>query len=235
MGYAVGAMPVEAASAGANHLRDRFWFVGHHPSDGRREGWPEHEVRSGRDAAAGASSASLGVADAASERRPRPGTMGESLHPAACGGRQADQSLNARAGTDRALADTDQPLRQLGDEQPAGQFPQQQQDQGARDSGDVAVADCRGCEPYRQPGSLDEIPSRALHAGVSPSQRSANDGIEWVLGADGKARRVKPGVRLLVDGFPARVGLLRGFGNAIDPRPAAQFIAAAEEAMREAA
>jgi DNA (cytosine-5)-methyltransferase 1 len=27
MGYAVGAMPIEAASVGANHLRDRFWFV----------------------------------------------------------------------------------------------------------------------------------------------------------------------------------------------------------------
>jgi hypothetical protein len=31
---------------------------------------------------------------------------------------------------------------------------------------------------------------------------------------------------LLANGFPARVGLLRGFGNAIDPRPAAAFIAA---------
>ena len=27
MGYAVGAIPMEAASAGADHLRDRFWFV----------------------------------------------------------------------------------------------------------------------------------------------------------------------------------------------------------------
>lgn len=27
MGYAVGAIPVEAASAGADHFRDRFWFV----------------------------------------------------------------------------------------------------------------------------------------------------------------------------------------------------------------
>jgi DNA (cytosine-5)-methyltransferase 1 len=27
MGYALGAMPIEAASAGAFHLRDRFWFV----------------------------------------------------------------------------------------------------------------------------------------------------------------------------------------------------------------
>lgn len=29
MEYAVGAMPIEAASAGAPHLRDRFWFVAH--------------------------------------------------------------------------------------------------------------------------------------------------------------------------------------------------------------
>jgi len=49
---------------------------------------------------------------------------------------------------------------------------------------------------------------------------------EWVIGADGKARRVKSGVRLLAHGVPNRVGLLRGFGNAIDPRPAAAFIQA---------
>ena len=28
--YAVGAIPLEAASAGADHLRDRYWFVAHH-------------------------------------------------------------------------------------------------------------------------------------------------------------------------------------------------------------
>ena len=55
---------------------------------------------------------------------------------------------------------------------------------------------------------------------------------EWVIGADGKARRVKPGIRLLAHGIPGRVGLLRGFGNAIDPRPAVAFIQAADEAMR---
>jgi hypothetical protein len=27
MGYAVGALPIQAASAGADHLRDRYWFV----------------------------------------------------------------------------------------------------------------------------------------------------------------------------------------------------------------
>ena len=60
-----------------------------------------------------------------------------------------------------------------------------------------------------------------------PKLRGAESDFDWAIGADGKARRVKPGVRLLVDGFPARVGLLRGFGNAIDPRPAEAFIRAA--------
>jgi hypothetical protein len=48
-------------------------------------------------------------------------------------------------------------------------------------------------------------------------------------GADGKARRVKPGVRLLAHGVPARVAKLRALGNAIDPRPAAAFIGAVME------
>jgi hypothetical protein len=47
-----------------------------------------------------------------------------------------------------------------------------------------------------------------------------------LLEPTGKARRTLTGLRLLVNGFPNRVGLLRGFGNAIDPRPASAFIRA---------
>ena len=36
MGYAVGAIPVEAASAGAYHLRDRFWYVAYSESEQAR-------------------------------------------------------------------------------------------------------------------------------------------------------------------------------------------------------
>jgi len=58
-------------------------------------------------------------------------------------------------------------------------------------------------------------------------ERSAwSDGVEWAIGADGKARRVKSGVRLLAHGVPARVGKLRAYGNAIVPQVAAEVIGA---------
>lgn len=64
-------------------------------------------------------------------------------------------------------------------------------------------------------------------------ERSAwSDGVEWAIGADGKARRVKPGVRLLAHGVPARVGKLRAYGNAIVPQVAAEVIKAYMEAAQ---
>lgn len=48
---------------------------------------------------------------------------------------------------------------------------------------------------------------------------------------DGKARRVESGSFPLVDGAPGRVGLLRGYGNAIVPAVAASFIQAAMECI----
>lgn len=51
-------------------------------------------------------------------------------------------------------------------------------------------------------------------------------GADWIICHDGKARRAKPGLRLLVDGFPGRVGLWRLAGNAIVPQIAAEVLAA---------
>lgn len=50
-------------------------------------------------------------------------------------------------------------------------------------------------------------------------------------GADGKWRRIKPGIEPLAHGVPARVGKLRGYGNAIVPQVAAEFIAAFMESL----
>ena len=48
----------------------------------------------------------------------------------------------------------------------------------------------------------------------------------WVECADGRSRPTAPLARRVDDGVPGRVGLLRGFGNAIVPQVAAVFIRA---------
>lgn len=63
-------------------------------------------------------------------------------------------------------------------------------------------------------------------AGGDPGARSAWHGAGWIIGHDGKARRVEPSIRLLAHGVPARVGRLRAYGNAIVPQVAAEVIAA---------
>ena len=95
-----------------------------------------------------------------------------------------------------------------------------------------------GCETGSNAGSEGRSSSDVADADESGPQgrlvlrergdeRSAwSDGVEWAIGADGKARRVKSGVRLLAHGVPARVGRLRAYGNAIVPQVAAEVIGA---------
>lgn len=180
MDYAVGAIPCEAASAGADHLRDRFWFV----------------------------------ANSQEKRRP-----------------------DRNAGTIQGSA--------------IGQWAPEQPEQCGRDGGALlADADCaairiepgRGSGPCGPRAGIDRDDSEIrladaneLGTGGRRKQRSRQqrgtgrdpEAFAWVIGADGKARRVKSGVRLLAHGVPARVAKLRAFGNAIDLRPAAAFIQAA--------
>lgn len=54
--------------------------------------------------------------------------------------------------------------------------------------------------------------------------------LEWLPCLDGKARPTQPGILPLAHGVSARVGRLRGYGNAIVPPLAAEFIKAYQEA-----
>jgi DNA (cytosine-5)-methyltransferase 1 len=70
----------------------------------------------------------------------------------------------------------------------------------------------------RRPGQ----PLRLLGA----SHQSHWQAFDIIRCLDGKSRRIEPGTFPLADGIPARVVRLRGYGNAIAPPLAAEFIGA---------
>lgn len=141
VGYAVGAIPIEAASAGADHFRDRYWFVAHND-------------------------------------RQQPG---EGL-----------QRSRQQCGT--------------------GSNPQDRF---------VAMANVEGLG-WGEEWTEHEFRSQGFAAAVA-----SIDGCRYVECPDGKFRRLPPsGVRWMGARIPARVAKLRALGNAIDPRPAAEFIRA---------
>lgn len=99
---------------------------------------------------------------------------------------------------------------------------------------DRTLGDAHGESEHRRvirsgaQGGEAAAPQRALHGQHADrgDRRSFWGESEWVIGHDGKARRIKPGVRLLADGFSSRVGRLRAYGNAIVPQLAAEVIGA---------
>lgn len=115
-----------------------------------------------------------------------------------------------------------------------------------RNGRDKRRAECQGFERWdaferTSANSGMEIPSRIRCGGRCDGvpegenrtlqvERSCGVGAwdEYILipCADGKARRIKPGLEPLVDGLHGRASLLRGYGNAIVPACAAEFIKA---------
>jgi DNA (cytosine-5)-methyltransferase 1 len=196
LGYAVGAIPIEAASAGADHLRDRYWFVASDMGNTGRSGLAlgsVAEVEQGNIWCEGSPPATPSH---------RSFTVADSNQSCAREERQQRSGEQRRAG---------------GDTEP-------------RDCGDVADALCNGAGDAARSCDRAQGPSVGIHGHASrASAASRDDGpdFDWVIGADGKARRVKSGIRLLAHGVPARVAKLRALGNAIDVRPAAAFIKAA--------
>lgn len=58
---------------------------------------------------------------------------------------------------------------------------------------------------------------------------------DWLLCRDGRYRPVESGSFPLANGVPARVGRLRGYGNAIVPQVAAEFVRAFYDTLQEVA
>lgn len=199
--YAVGAAITPACAVDAPHRRDRLWFVADATLGADERRQSRASVGPVAESDDGRNAGAL--ADASRGRRARPGE-GQ--------GQLAGGAETVGAGG-RTLGDAN--LAGAGErrEQRNGKFSGACSDQTA---GDAMADTLRAGRPER--GS------------VAGSRPSAWDGSAWLVGADGKARRVKPGIRLLAHGIPNRVGALRGYGNAIVPQQAAAFVKAYMEA-----
>ncbi|MEQ1519702.1 MAG: DNA cytosine methyltransferase [Aestuariivirga sp.] len=206
-GYALGAAVLPACAVGAPHKRDRLWFVAH-PEPARREG----SLHGSRIVAGEAQQrqavetqrpgeGSCVVEDADSGRQ-----RGSGLRPEQPGRTEVVGASEICDVADALRAGRTERRAIAGNRQIAGSS-----------SDDVADADVEGLQ------------RREFHPKCEDQLSTWQAGVEWVIGADGKARRVKSGLRLLAHGVPARVGKLRAFGNAIVPQLAAEFIAAYAE------
>lgn len=82
-----------------------------------------------------------------------------------------------------------------------------------------------------------DIQQAGLCDGTGDKKANPNNGFwsaaDWLLCQDGKFRPVEPGTFPLANGISARVGRLRGYGNAIVPQVASEFVTSFLTAMSE--
>lgn len=165
------------------------------------------------------------VADAHQGQRGRLADGEGREHDGATAGWQQGHGVAESGGADGRLADADS----------AGQREQRR----AESSGGRAACGCGegGMGDAQQPGLErharhgDDEGGRPLASGSTAEASGLGSWSEyvWIPCADGKARRIEPGLEPLAHGVSNRVGRLRAYGNAIPPEVGARFIGAVME------
>ncbi|WP_413676406.1 DNA cytosine methyltransferase [Pantoea dispersa] len=225
--YACGAAVLPAASVGAPHKRDRLFFgaVGdsaylrqHRAGNAGTGGRYEHS-NNGR---------ACSMADCDDHRQQSGCRRGGCKLPIARNNTGRCEPVSCMADTNDARPQGRGGMPECADQQPSGA------------SGLAGgMADTRS-ERERQDWVSGKSDGRLLagrekasaaHAGLCGDSRTdPHHGFwsdaEWLGCRDGKFRPVEPGTFPLANGIPARVGRLRGYGNAIVPQVAAEFVKA---------
>jgi DNA (cytosine-5)-methyltransferase 1 len=243
--YAVGAGDIPAAGVGAPHIRQRLFFGATRlafPHGGER-GWRPapagRDDRNGPDAGraqgdggAAGRGADGGLGDAPGlgrERRPGP------VHRGPDGQRRdgpADDSEPLRPGLGgevwRSFSDWFEVCWRDCDDHKCDCGAREDAPEGwywDQDDGWVHILDVLARARRRDAFGLQPVRSDTGHGGWGAA--------DWLHCRDGKWRPVEPGTFPLASRLPGRVGLLRGYGNAIVPQAAAAFVMAFMDALDE--
>jgi len=215
--------------AGAPHRRQRLWWVADADGGGRQDR-RDKGGRPMRDAS------DENLRPAIEKLRPHGGLADATAMGRGTGRRVARDEEGARSGrrqprmggTTGGLADADG--GQPGDRpvQRRGQHRQQSQNGGPPGGpGDAGGTGLPPSERQALPGSRRRKEGRAV---VQPGRSFWAD-FDVVACRDGKARRIEPGTFPLAHGVSGRVAALRGYGNAIVPQVAAEFVRAYTETV----
>lgn len=195
-GYATGAVDSCAAGVGAPHIRQRLYWLAHSESGGERSGIDGEKGDARQHRTSGVFG---GLADAnGNERGAQRDNNGE---------HDGDEFNTTHENSSSGLAE------------PESRRPQQQPASARKGDGVFNP-------PAEQTECLQSIGGYGSSVGDSLPTNGFWGNVDWLFCRDGKWRCVEPGTFPLVNGTPARVGRLRGYGNAIVAPQAQAFIEA---------
>lgn len=197
IGYAFGAPVIPAASFGGAHIRQRFYWVA---DTDNTEWWSDRAPRNFGDWPQVGRVQGAGYAGIG-------GADGRLEHP------NSDQSAPLAGNPGEVLG-----LQEW-------QRPEQRAALSLRGGPNGWMGDTNGAGLPVGPWHPDE---RGALRFQGPALTSTGDvrGLDWLLCHDAKLRPVEAGTFPLAPSDTGRVGLLRGYGNALDRETAANFIGA---------
>ena len=218
--YAVGAAGLCAAGVGAPHIRQRIYWVAVRDSQ-------RFNPRACKGRSTGAFGECGGAGGLLNPDRDGLQPGGEAAAPAS----YRDPSYSTSGDDVGGLADYGYGERRDGQRQEihgktkeggAGSITRSSPlNIGVYNPGGAGLEGHAGDAPGRGKPGRDETETERP---VTASTASPWDGCQFAPCADGKARPVKPGILPVAHGVPGRVGLIKGYGNAIVPQVAAAFI-----------